>query len=86
MKKIIYSVLIASMLSSCNYLDVVPDNVATLDYAFRTRNSARKFLATCYAKLPNFFDPFAGNIGLVGADEIIVNDNNISANSAIIQL
>jgi hypothetical protein len=87
MKKIfIYTLLASSLMSSCTYLDVVPDNVATLDYAFRTRNSARKYLATCYSKLPNFYDPFAGNIGLVGSDELIVNDNNIAANASIIQL
>jgi hypothetical protein len=33
---------------SCNYLDVVPDNVATIDYAFANRNTAEKFLYTCY--------------------------------------
>src|SRR5690606_8386310 len=68
-------------------LDVVPDNVATLDYAFRTRNSARKYLATCYSKLPNHFDPFAGNIGLVGSDELIVNEATIGiTNATSIQL
>lgn len=87
MKKIIFSILISGVLASCNYLDVVPDNVATLDYAFRTRNSARKYLATCYSKLPNHFDPFAGNIGLVGSDELIVNEATIGiTNATSIQL
>ena len=85
MKKIIYSILVAGMLSSCNYLDVVPDNVATLDYAFRTRNSAKKYLATCYAKLPNWYDPHDGNVGLAGADEIYLN-NSIGARSRNLQL
>jgi hypothetical protein len=35
-------------ISSCDYLDVVPDNVATIDYAFANRNTAEKFLYTCY--------------------------------------
>lgn len=37
---------------SCNYLDVVPDNVATIDYAFQDRAAAEKFLFTCYNYIP----------------------------------
>jgi hypothetical protein len=56
--------------SSCKkYLDIVPDNVATLDNAFALRNEAQKFLFTCYAYLPNSADP-QGNVGFLGADEI----------------
>lgn len=87
MKKIIFNILILGSLSSCNYLDVVPDNVATLDYAFRNRASAQRYLATCYSKLPNFNDPFAGNIGLVGSDELYVNNNDIgNTNATLISL
>lgn len=39
--------------SSCNYLDIVPDNVATLENAFTMRNTAERFLFTCYSYLPN---------------------------------
>lgn len=43
-----------SCLSSCKeYLDIVPDNVATLDYAFRMRSTAEKYLYTCYSFLPD---------------------------------
>jgi hypothetical protein len=35
-------------ISSCDYLDVVPDNVATIEYAFANRNTSEKFLYTCY--------------------------------------
>lgn len=55
---------------SCKkYLDIVPDNVATLDNAFALRNEAQKFLTTCYAYLPNSADP-QSNVGFLGADEI----------------
>ncbi|MEA4917210.1 RagB/SusD family nutrient uptake outer membrane protein [Proteiniphilum sp.] len=37
---------------SCDYLDIVPDNVATIDYAFRNRTEAEKFLFTCYSYRP----------------------------------
>lgn len=55
---------------SCKkYLDIVPDNVATLDNAFALRNEAQKFLATCYSYLPNSTDP-QSNVGFLGGDEI----------------
>lgn len=38
--------------TSCSYLDVVPDNVATIDYAFRNRTACEKFLYTCYSYRP----------------------------------
>ncbi|TJZ62934.1 RagB/SusD family nutrient uptake outer membrane protein [Sphingobacterium olei] len=41
------------LLQSCSYLDIMPDNVATIDYAFRTRNTAESYLFTCYSWLPN---------------------------------
>lgn len=74
MKKYITAVIIGlaflSVLSSCKkYLDVVPDDVATLDNAFALRQQAKKFLFTCYS-----FMPKNGNLGqdpaMVGGDEI----------------
>ncbi len=51
-KKIAFMLLVA-VLSACNdYIDVVPDNVATLDNAFALRNEAEKYLFTCYSYLP----------------------------------
>ena len=39
---------------SCgDFLDVVPDNVATIDNAFTNRYNAEKFLFTCYSYIPN---------------------------------
>lgn len=37
----------------CNFLDVVPDNVATIENAFSLRSAARKFLFTTYSYLPS---------------------------------
>ena len=52
MKK--YYLLLFFVLSSCqkDYLDVVPDNIATIELAFNTRSSAENFLATCYTYIP----------------------------------
>ncbi len=56
MKKIKISLLtfLATVLGSCaNFLDIVPDNVATLENAFTMRNTAERYLFTCYSWLPN---------------------------------
>lgn len=45
--------LIISILTGCNYLDVVPNDTATLDHAFSNRSVAEKFLRTCYSHLPD---------------------------------
>lgn len=41
------------LLCSCDYLDVVPDNVATIDNAFTMRSQAEKYLFTCYSYMPD---------------------------------
>ena len=55
-KNILSLVIFCGTFSSCNYLDVVPDNVATIEYAFRNRASCEKFLFTCYSYLPKHGD------------------------------
>mgnify|MGYP002344973792 CR=1 FL=1 len=45
-------------LISCDYLDVVPNDTATLDHAFSNRSVTEKFLRTCYSHLPDPTDPF----------------------------
>jgi hypothetical protein len=59
---------------SCDYLDVVPDNVATIDNAFKNRTEAQKFLYGCFG-----FCPFPGGVdsnpAMLGADEIWANMN-----------
>ncbi|MDR3251486.1 MAG: RagB/SusD family nutrient uptake outer membrane protein [Tannerella sp.] len=43
------------MLPSCSdYLDVVPDNIPTLDHAFADRFACEGFLFTCYSYLPRY--------------------------------
>lgn len=55
---------------SCNkYLNVVPDNVSTIDDAFTLRNEAEKFLFTCYSYLPHDGDIWY-NPGLETGDEM----------------
>ncbi len=54
---------------SCKkYLDVVPDNVATIDNAFKLKQEATKYLATCYSYLPASGD-MQTNPALCAGDE-----------------
>lgn len=60
--------LVISSLFSCHYLDIVPDNVATIEYAFRTRHTAEKYLFTCYSYIPSIQSP-SHNPGWMAGDE-----------------
>jgi hypothetical protein len=58
-----------NILAGCaGYLDIIPDNVATLDNAFTNRINAERFLFGCYNYLPNPTDAFA-HPSMVGGDE-----------------
>lgn len=66
------SVLVGGMLTlnACgDYLDVVPDNVGTIEHSFSNRNEAEKYLITCYSYIPEFHSINA-NAGLLGSDEL----------------
>lgn len=56
--------------NSCKkFLDIVPDNVATIESAFKLRQEAEKYLFTCYSYLPKNGDGWY-NPSLTAADEI----------------
>jgi hypothetical protein len=61
-------ILILSMSSCKKFLDIVPDNVPTLDNAFANRQEAEKYLFTCYSYLPQEGHP-EKNVGFTGGDE-----------------
>ncbi|MCG6188599.1 RagB/SusD family nutrient uptake outer membrane protein [Maribellus maritimus] len=54
--------------AGCDYLDVVPDNIATVDNAFTKRYQAEGYLYGCYGFLPNIASP-GTNPGFYGSDE-----------------
>ena len=55
--------------TSCNeFLDIVPDNVETIDHAFNLLVEAEKYLFTCYSYLPRSGEP-SGNVGLFAGVE-----------------
>ncbi|MDR3246998.1 MAG: RagB/SusD family nutrient uptake outer membrane protein [Prevotellaceae bacterium] len=68
--KIIFLFVSMSLTISCSdYLDIVPDGVATMDNAFSNRVNAEKFLLTCYSRLPNPVS-YTDYPALIGGDEI----------------
>jgi hypothetical protein len=57
------------MFAACaDYLDIMPDNVATMEHAFSNRNVTNKFLFSCYNYMPNPVS-LTENPALVGGDE-----------------
>ena len=74
--KSIYKYIICAcavfFVGSCNYLDVVPDNVATIENAFADRYSTEKYLATCYWGMPKSAG-WNENPAIFGALEMVFN-------------
>jgi hypothetical protein len=69
-KYVILSVFLVPGLTSCtDFLDVVPDNVATIENAFSDRYTSEKYLYTCYSFLPNYGSAW-DNPTLLGGDEV----------------
>ncbi|HVI44851.1 MAG TPA: RagB/SusD family nutrient uptake outer membrane protein [Chitinophaga sp.] len=55
---------------ACNkFLDIIPDNVATLEQAFQLRATAKKYLFTCYSYLPRL-GSVSENYTFLGSREI----------------
>lgn len=75
--KYIVCISVALSVGSCNYLDVVPDNVATIDNAFADRYSTEKYLATCYWGMPKSAG-WNENPAIFGGLEMIFNRENMT--------
>jgi hypothetical protein len=72
---IILLTLLAGFTSCRKYLDVVPDNVATIDNAFTMRSQAEKYLFTCYSYIQHDGDP-EQDPAMLGGDELWESDEN----------
>ncbi|MDR1223792.1 MAG: RagB/SusD family nutrient uptake outer membrane protein [Tannerella sp.] len=64
---------IAVLLTSCDYLDIVPENVRTVDDMFVDRYAAEQSLASCYWALPRTGWDWNTNPGIFGSMEAIIN-------------
>lgn len=56
-KKISLMAAACMALSSCNFLDVVPNDSATINDIYKTPTSALSMVVTCYNDIPNYFQP-----------------------------
>ena len=70
--KYIVCVCTALAATSCDFLDVVPDNVATEEHAFADRYTVEKYLASCYWRMPKTAN-WNENPGIHGAMEMVFN-------------
>ncbi|NLR78091.1 RagB/SusD family nutrient uptake outer membrane protein [Chitinophaga eiseniae] len=68
MKRTLLCLLLLQLAGCKKFLDVVPDNVATIDNAFTMRAEALKYLFTCYSYLPASSD-IGSNPALAAGDE-----------------
>lgn len=83
----IYIVCVCAALAvtSCDFLDVVPDNVATEEHAFADRYTVEKYLASCYWRVPKTAN-WSENPGIHGAMEMIFNTEYSNTNGMKIGL
>jgi hypothetical protein len=80
--KYLFMIVLAFSCGSCKkYLDVTPDNVGTIDYAFRNRNEAENYLFSCYSVLQNI-NNVQYDAGFTNSGEVLF-PNNLSQNSGI---
>ena len=61
--------IVGSLFGCTDYLDVVPDNIATIDMAFNNRANAEKYLATCYSYIP-LYGAQRDNPGLTAGGDV----------------
>lgn len=82
MKKNVYNIfliIIFHVLTGCgNYLDIVPDNVATVENAFTMRITAERYLFTCYSYLPNLGN-VGSNVAMLSGDELYLQLKSTNA-------
>jgi hypothetical protein len=74
----LFALTTGTILHSCSdYLDVVPDNIPTIDHAFADRHACEGYLFTCYSYLPRY-----GNVyetpDFMGSDELFTYDTPLN--------
>jgi starch-binding outer membrane protein, SusD/RagB family len=79
----ITAAIAVTALCGCHkYLDVVPDNVVTIDNAFTLKREAEKYLFTCYSFLPAENHPI-GSLGFMAGDECWLPREGVFFNKSV---
>ena len=76
------AIAVATLFGCNKYLDVVPDNVVTIDNAFTLKREAEKYLFTCYSFLPTENQPIT-SIGFMAGDECWLPRSGVFFNNTI---
>ncbi|AIM36833.1 hypothetical protein KO02_09060 [Sphingobacterium sp. ML3W] len=83
MKHIVIFILITLLgFSSCNYLDVVPDERPTEADAFKDKNAAERYLYSCYSFMPKERQ----GANLYQTSELARSEENLSGNYSVANL
>ena len=71
MKLINYLLLAVCLITvaSCNYLDIVPDEKATEEDAFKNPKTVLRYLYSCYSEIPQRHP--SGSLDLLTGDEVV---------------
>lgn len=83
--KYIASLCMALCMASCDYLDIMPDDVVTVNSMFADRYTAERYLATCYHGFPRLGET-NGNPALIGSMEMVYNKSTDMVNNACMKL
>ncbi|MCL3778948.1 RagB/SusD family nutrient uptake outer membrane protein [Prolixibacteraceae bacterium JC049] len=77
--KYLFTLFVALNFWGCNdYLDIVPDNIATIDNAFVDKYTAEKYLFTCYSYMPSIGNP-GKNFAFTAGDENLMPSDDVRA-------
>ncbi|MFV0592725.1 MAG: RagB/SusD family nutrient uptake outer membrane protein [Draconibacterium sp.] len=72
-------IILLFALGSCNsFLDILPDDKAELEDAFKDKYNTEKYLFTCYGSLPNYVSPM-NTLGISGRGDILYSERNTGA-------
>jgi hypothetical protein len=70
---VLFILIISTGWSCSDFLNIVPEEIPTIDHAFRNRNEALKYLYGCYSFLPAFSDG-GSNPAMFAGDEAWFRD------------
>ena len=68
-----FGIIALLTLASCNYLDIVPDNIPTIDNAFRNREEARRYMYGCFSFMPEV-GRMTEDPAMHGSDEVFTTE------------
>lgn len=72
-EKLLIIIMMTTIISCSDFLDVVPEGTATLESAFSMRRHTLRYLYTCYSYLPS--NSVGSSIDVMAGDEAWVNDD-----------